>query len=104
VEDAQSEQSGMLAAHIDRVLHQSQAEADADLPWVVLFVCNRLGSVPSWFATNPDLPGCVGHGATESEALEQLRLARRDYLLVLYEEGMPCPTRRSMEDFLSCWV
>lgn len=97
-------QSGLLAAHIDRVLHGSQAETDADLPWVVLLVCNCVGNTLCWFATNPDLPGCVGHGATESEALEQLRLARRDYLFVLYEEGMPCPTRRSMEDLLSCWV
>lgn len=36
----------------------------------------------AWFARVIDLPGCVGHGATEVEALENARGVIRTYLQI----------------------
>ena len=36
----------------------------------------------AWFARVLDLPGCVGHGATEVEALENARSVIRTYLQI----------------------
>jgi predicted RNase H-like HicB family nuclease len=39
----------------------------------------------------PDLPGCVGMGATKSEALENMAEAIQLHLEGLREEGLPIP-------------
>jgi predicted RNase H-like HicB family nuclease len=88
-------------AEVERLLNWSQAEADADLPWVALIVCDIVNGKHCWLATNPDLPSCAGQGETEAEALVQLWYARRDYLLSRYEAGLPCPRRRSIAEFTS---
>jgi predicted RNase H-like HicB family nuclease len=80
-------------------LKQSQAATDADLAWVAHIVCDIVNGAHCWLATNPDLPGCAGQGGTEAEALAELWFARRDYLLSLYEAGLPCPTRRTIDAF-----
>lgn len=37
----------------------------------------------------PAIPGCVSQGATEAEALDHIREAIRDCLVVRAERGMP---------------
>jgi predicted RNase H-like HicB family nuclease len=93
----------LVDSEADRLLNQSQAEADADLPWVALIVCDTVNGEHCWLAMNPDLPSCSGQGTTELEALSQLWCARRDYLLALYEAGLPCPQRRTIADFSSAY-
>ena len=39
----------------------------------------------------PDLPGCVGMGATKSETLQNMAEAIQFHLEGLKEEGMPIP-------------
>lgn len=94
-----SAQINLVDSDADRLLNRSQAEADADLPWVALIVCDIVNGEHCWLATNPDLPRAMGQGTTEAEALTQLWFARRDYLLSLYEAGLPCPQRRTITDF-----
>ena len=39
----------------------------------------------------PDLPGCVGMGATKDEAIENIAEAIRFHLEGMKEEGLPIP-------------
>ena len=48
----------------------------------------------SYVAQVPDLPGCMAHGETEAEALEEARDAIRLYLDVLAETGGTIPEPR----------
>ena len=53
----------------------------------------RVGSRLS--AQVPDLPGCMAHGDTEAEAIEEARHAIRLYLDVLAESGGAIPEPRA---------
>jgi len=44
-----------------------------------------------FLATNPDLPGCMAHGATPEEAIQNLAEARELYLNTLSSRGLPLP-------------
>ena len=46
---------------------------------------------PTYFVRTPELPGCVSHGDTVSEALEWIELARADYIYFLLEDGLSVP-------------
>jgi len=50
-----------------------------------------------WLATIPDLPGCTGDGETEMEAINDVRLAAREWAQGAAHDGdpIPAPTRRS---------
>lgn len=45
----------------------------------------------SFVATNPELIGCIAMGDTADEAVKALDLARRVWLEVRYEDGLPIP-------------
>lgn len=45
-----------------------------------------------WFLTVLELPGCMAQGATQDEALKNLREARIEYILSLLDDGLPVPT------------
>lgn len=48
----------------------------------------------------PDLPGCVGTGATIAEAEETIREAIELHLAGLREDGLPIPQPSSRVDYV----
>lgn len=50
-----------------------------------------------WFATVPDLPGCMGDGDTEMEAIEDVRLAALEWadMAIMQGEKIPAPARHN---------
>ena len=44
-----------------------------------------------WFARIPALPGCVGDGETEQEAINDVRLAALEWADSMVENGHPLP-------------
>jgi predicted RNase H-like HicB family nuclease len=48
----------------------------------------------------PDLPGCVGTGATVEEAEETIREAIELHLAGLREDGLPIPQPSSRVDYV----
>jgi predicted RNase H-like HicB family nuclease len=48
----------------------------------------------------PDLPGCVGMGATKEEAMENIAEAIQFHIEGLKEEGLPVPTPTSEAETL----
>jgi predicted RNase H-like HicB family nuclease len=44
--------------------------------------------------TNPELPGCMAHGATLDEALTNLKEARTEYIYSLLLDGVDVPYPR----------
>ncbi len=44
-----------------------------------------------FMATHPELPGCMAHGVTVEEAVEDLAVARRLYLSALVDRGLDVP-------------
>lgn len=45
-------------------------------------------------AEHPELPGCMSHGATPEEAIQNLANARRLYIETLLQLGQPVPKPR----------
>lgn len=50
---------------------------------------------PLYVADHPELPGCMAHGATASEALLNLADARQLYITDLRERSLPIPPPES---------
>ena len=50
-----------------------------------------------WFATVPALPGCMGDGETEMEAIEDVRLAALEWADMARTQGdtIPAPARHN---------
>jgi len=46
---------------------------------------------PVYFARNLELPNCLGQGFTYEEAVQDLLLARIDYIYSLLEDDLPVP-------------
>lgn len=44
-----------------------------------------------WVAECPSLPGCISHGKTREEAIQNIREAIEGYILALREDGLPVP-------------
>lgn len=47
-------------------------------------------------AEHPELPGCMSHGATPEEAMQNLAGARRLYIETLLQLGQPVPKPRHL--------
>jgi len=48
-----------------------------------------------YLASHPELPGCMAHGDTPPEALQNLEDARRLYLTTLIKRGLDVPMPKS---------
>lgn len=71
-------------------------ELYARLPYVVEVVPDlTTDGEPCYLARHPELPGCLAHGDTPEEALENLDDARRMYLSALIESGAEIPPLQS---------
>ncbi|MDP2167251.1 MAG: type II toxin-antitoxin system HicB family antitoxin [Thermodesulfovibrionales bacterium] len=46
---------------------------------------------PCFMAMHPQLPGCMSHGDTIEEAIQNLAEARREYIASLIEDGLEVP-------------
>jgi predicted RNase H-like HicB family nuclease len=44
-----------------------------------------------WVVECPSLPGCISHGTTKDEAVQNIREAIRGYIAALDEDGLPVP-------------
>lgn len=53
----------------------------------------------SFVASHPDLIGCMAQGETADEAIRALDLARRAWLEVRFEDGLPIPEPLGEDDF-----
>lgn len=49
-----------------------------------------------YLVMHPELPGCMSHGDTEAEALQNLAEARRLYIESLLERGIEVPHPRAV--------
>ncbi len=45
----------------------------------------------TYLASNPELPGCMAHGTTPEDALQNLAGARELYIRTLVERGIEVP-------------
>lgn len=73
-----------------------QAEDYARLPYLMSVAPEETtGGGLSFVARHPELPGCVAHGDTPDEAVENLAESRRLYIASLIEDGevVPVPAR-----------
>lgn len=57
--------------------------------YVVPHICTT--GEPCYLAYHPELEGCMSHGDTKEEALDNLREARELYISVLLEKGQEIP-------------
>jgi len=55
------------------------------------------GRESGFVAYCPALKGCVSEGRTKKHAVSSLRLAMKDYIECLIEDGLPVPTEISTE-------
>jgi len=51
-----------------------------------------------FFASHPELPGCFAQGESANEAVEELDEAREAWLEARWEEGLPIPEPRQVEE------
>ena len=51
-----------------------------------------------WLATLPDLPGCMGDGATESEAIADVREAAMGWIEAARDMGREVPAPSPMRE------
>ena len=70
-----------------------QVEHYMDLPYRIELVQDEDG----WFASIPELPGCISQGETAQEAVEMIRDAQRLWLQVALEDGDPIPEPHAAE-------
>ena len=74
----------------DRFSTLDRATAGAEYEAIVVpDLCTD--GTPCFLARHPELPGCMSHGATPEEALDNLQGARELYIRSLLEDGMTVP-------------
>ena len=69
-----------------------ESETIESLPYAVVIAPEEQpGGEIVFMATHPELPGCMGHGITVHEAVEDLGEARRLYIGSLIDRGIDVP-------------
>lgn len=63
----------------------------------VVIIDTATDEQPCYLAYHPELEGCMSHGATPSEALQNLREVTEIYISVLLEKGLEVPAPRQLE-------
>ncbi len=72
--------------------HRTHAEELAKQPYRIRVVMDETTEGrPVFLATVSELQGCVGHGDTEKEAINDVRLAITDYIESLLHDGLEVP-------------
>ncbi len=74
--------------------NRAKATELAKLPYSVTVSKDRIGDQGVYLAENPDLPGCMAQGETISQATEELKEARYEYILSLLADKRPVPLPR----------
>jgi predicted RNase H-like HicB family nuclease len=54
----------------------------------------RPGEDGYWIAECPSLPGCISQGATQEEAVKNIKEAIEGYILSLQEDDLPVPEEK----------
>lgn len=71
---------------------RNEVKRYALLPYTLRVVPEECTDGSSCFlATHPELPGCMSHGATVEEAIQNLAEARELYIAELLERGLEVP-------------
>jgi predicted RNase H-like HicB family nuclease len=55
---------------------------------------------PNWAAYVPDLPGCIGVGATQAECEQNIAEGIEAYIQYLADEGQPVPVPASRAGYV----
>jgi predicted RNase H-like HicB family nuclease len=71
-----------------------------DLPYAIVVVhdVDEDGN-SGWVAEVEELPGAISQGRTPEEAVERVREAMRDWIVVALEDGVAIPEPRTTGDF-----
>lgn len=70
----------------------------ADTPYSTIVVPDvTTDNEPCFMAYHLELEGCMSHGSTPGEALQNLREVRELYISMLHEKGLEIPSPRGME-------
>ena len=78
---------------------RDEAENLARQPYSVLVIRNTTDQGDLFFlAVNSELEGCIAHGKTSEEAIENLSEARKDYLQVCLLSGTMIPIPAALEE------
>lgn len=78
----------------------SKVEDYINLPYIALVTIDQGVDGKSYYrAEHPQLPGCMSHGVTQEEALNNLTEARRLYIQTLLDLGrhVPVPAVTTIE-------
>lgn len=67
----------------------------------VVFLDETTDGESIYVALNPELDGCISQGDTADEALENLALARIDYIESMLEAGMSIPDPMLLGNIIS---
>jgi len=73
-------------------MNDVESQALAELPYAVEIAPEEQpdGAI-IFMATHPELPGCMGHGSTVHDAVEDLAEARKLYIGALVDRGIEIP-------------
>ncbi len=74
----------------DDLWNQAEQLANRNYSFIVMQDEYSTGGI-AFVASNPDLPGCKSQGDTMDDALNNLDLARVDYIQMLLEEELEVP-------------
>ena len=78
---------------------REKAEQLAMQPYSVLVIKDTtIHRDPIYLAVNQEIEGCMAHGKTSEEAIENLREARADYLQVCLLTNVPIPAPAACEE------
>jgi predicted RNase H-like HicB family nuclease len=78
---------------------REKAEQLAMQPYLVLVMKDTtIHGDPIYLAVNQEIEGCMAHGKTSKEAIENLREARADYIQVCLLSNVPIPTPTACEE------
>ena len=78
------------------MIRTEELESLINLPYAVEVVPDATtDGEPCYLASHPELPGCLAHGDTANDAIDNLNDARRLYIETLLERGLQVPRPQS---------
>ena len=77
---------------------ENKVREETGIPYSTIVVPDvTTDNEPCFMANHPELEGCMSHGSTPEEALNNLREVTQLYLSMLQEKGLEIPSPRGIE-------
>jgi len=77
---------------------ENKVRKDTGIPYSTIVVPDvTTDNEPCFVAYHPELEGCMSHGSTPEEALDNLREVTELYISVLQERGLETPSPQGVE-------